>query len=96
MVTRTNTDEDITKRGDLLRNDSVHGSFPGTVIEDFKEQSADRERPYRPHDRRERSASIDYTSYGIHDALVIDNTGVVRDREGLGKHLLAKVSVKCC
>lgn len=28
VVTRTNTDEDITKRGDLLRNDSVHGSFP--------------------------------------------------------------------
>ena len=25
--------------------------------------------------------------YGIHDALVIDNTGVVRDREGLSKHL---------
>jgi glyceraldehyde 3-phosphate dehydrogenase len=34
--------------------------------------------------------SIDYTAYGIHDALVIDNTGVLRDREGLGKHLQSK------
>jgi glyceraldehyde-3-phosphate dehydrogenase/erythrose-4-phosphate dehydrogenase len=34
--------------------------------------------------------SIDYTQYDIDDALVIDNTGVKRDREGLSKHLLAK------
>jgi glyceraldehyde 3-phosphate dehydrogenase len=34
--------------------------------------------------------SIDYTAYGINDALVIDNTGVLRDREGLSKHLKSK------
>jgi glyceraldehyde 3-phosphate dehydrogenase len=34
--------------------------------------------------------TIDYTSYGISDALLIDNTGASRDREGLSKHLLAK------
>ncbi len=33
---------------------------------------------------------VDYTAYGINDALLIDNTGHVRDREGLSKHLLAK------
>jgi len=33
---------------------------------------------------------VDYTSYGIHDALVIDNTGVWRDRENLSRHLKAK------
>ncbi len=32
---------------------------------------------------------IDYTKYGINDALLIDNTGVSRDREGLSKHLKA-------
>jgi glyceraldehyde 3-phosphate dehydrogenase len=32
---------------------------------------------------------IDYTRYGIHDAIVVDNSGKWRDREGLGKHLLA-------
>ena len=33
---------------------------------------------------------IDYTQYGIHNAILIDNTGKWRDREGLGKHLKAK------
>ena len=33
---------------------------------------------------------IDYTQYGINNALVIDNTGKWRDKEGLGLHLKAK------
>src|SRR6185295_16837916 len=35
VVTRNNSDGDINTRAELLRNDSVHGTFPGTVIEDF-------------------------------------------------------------
>ncbi len=31
--------------------------------------------------------SIDYTEYGIKDALLVDNTGVWRDEEGLSQHL---------
>ncbi len=30
---------------------------------------------------------VDYKTYGISNAIVIDNTGIVRDREGLKKHL---------
>jgi len=33
---------------------------------------------------------IDYTQYGINNALVIDNTGVFKDREALSRHLSAK------
>ena len=33
---------------------------------------------------------IDYTSYGINNALVIDNTGAFRDKEALSRHLKAK------
>ena len=33
------------------------------------------------------SNSIDYNNYGIHNALLIDNTGVNRDRSSLTKHL---------
>ena len=33
---------------------------------------------------------IDYESYGIRNAILIDNTGVWRDREGLGRHLKSK------
>ena len=35
-------------------------------------------------------ADIDYTSYGIDDAIVVDNTGAWRNREGLAQHLQSK------
>jgi glyceraldehyde 3-phosphate dehydrogenase len=90
IVTRDKSDEDIIKRADLLRADSVHGPFPGTVVED----TANRTLIINGHTVHMISArnpeEIDYTAYGIHDALLIDNTGVSRDREGLSKHLKAK------
>jgi glyceraldehyde 3-phosphate dehydrogenase len=90
IVTRDKSDEDIIKRADLLRADSVHGPFPGTVVEDI----ANRALIINGHKVHMISAKnpedIDYTAYGINDALLIDNTGVSRDREGLSKHLKAK------
>jgi len=90
IVTRDKSDEDIIKRADLLRSDSVHGPFPGTVIADV----AKRCMIVNGHVIHMISApnpeTIDYTEYGINDALLIDNTGVARDREGLSKHLKAK------
>ena len=35
-------------------------------------------------------STIDYTAYGIKDALLIDNSGIFRDEEKLGNHLKAK------
>jgi glyceraldehyde 3-phosphate dehydrogenase len=35
-------------------------------------------------------AEIDYTAYGINDALLIDNSGIFRDAEKLATHLQAK------
>ncbi|HXC05572.1 MAG TPA: glyceraldehyde 3-phosphate dehydrogenase NAD-binding domain-containing protein, partial [Bacteroidia bacterium] len=76
IVTRDKSDEDIIKRADLLRTDSVHGPFAGTVIADV----AKRTLIVNGHVIHMISAaspeSIDYTSYGIHDALLIDNTGI--------------------
>jgi len=37
---------------------------------------------------------VDYTKYGISDALVIDNTGMWRDEEGLSLHLKSKGAAK--
>ncbi len=89
IVTRDKSDEDLIKRADLLRNDSVHGPFPGTVIEDL----ANKTLIINGHAVHMISArnpeDIDYTAYGIRDALLIDNTGIARDREGLGRHLSA-------
>jgi glyceraldehyde 3-phosphate dehydrogenase len=90
VVTRNNSDEDIIKRADLLRNDSVHGAFPGTVIEDFKGKALVVNGHCVHMIAADDPTKIDYTAFGIHDALLIDNTGVVRDREGLSKHLQAK------
>jgi glyceraldehyde 3-phosphate dehydrogenase len=90
IVVRGRSEDDLTKRAELLRNDSVHGPFPGTVIEDYEKNALcvnghtvyviDAANP----------DTIDYAQYGIQNALLIDNTGVSRDREGLSKHLKAK------
>ena len=39
IITRGATDADIIKRASLLRNDSVHGAFKGSVIEDLENKS---------------------------------------------------------
>ena len=90
IVTRDKSPEDIIKRADLLRSDSVHGLFPGTVIPDV-ENSCIWVNGHKIHMISASSPeSINFTKYGISDALVIDNTGVWRDRENLGRHLKAK------
>lgn len=90
IVTRDKSPEDIIKRADLLRSDSVHGTFPGTVIPDVENQCL----WVNGHKVHMISAGkpedIDYTKYGIDNALLIDNTGVLRDRAGLSRHLLSK------
>ncbi|MBK5284754.1 MAG: glyceraldehyde-3-phosphate dehydrogenase, partial [Bacteroidia bacterium] len=90
IVTRNNSDLDIIKRAELLRSDSVHGPFPGTVIEDLDNKSLIVNGHTIHMIDASDPASVDYEKYGIHDALVIDNTGVVRDREELSKHLKSK------
>lgn len=90
IVTRSNSDEDIMKRADLLRNDSVHGSFPGTVIEDLENKALIVNGHCVHMIASNDPSGVDYTEYGIQDALIIDNTGVMRDREGLSKHLSSR------
>jgi glyceraldehyde 3-phosphate dehydrogenase len=90
IVTRSSSDEDIVKRADLLRTDSVHGPFPGTIIEDLVNKAliVNGHRVYMI--AAAKPDEVDYTQYGIANALLIDNTGVARDREGLSKHLQSK------
>lgn len=90
IVTRSNSDDDIVKRADLLRQDSVHGPFPGTIIEDLENKALIINGHTIKMIAANKPDEIDYTQYGITDALLIDNTGIARDREGLGKHLLSK------
>ena len=90
IVTRTYSNDELTKRADLLRTDSVHGPFPGTVVEDFENKALIINGHIVYVIAANKFEDIDYTAYGINDALLIDNTGSARDREGLSKHLLAK------
>ena len=90
IVARGISDDDIIKRADLLRTDSVHGSFPGTIVEDLANKAIIVNGQIVKIISATKPEDVDYESYGIHDALLIDNTGVYRTREDLSKHLLAK------
>ncbi len=90
IVTRGNSKEEIVKRADLLRTDSVHGPFPGTVIEDPDKKALIINGHTVHMIDAKNPDDIDYTQYGINDALLIDNTGVYRDRSELGRHLKSK------
>lgn len=83
---------DASKRAALLLKDSVHGDFHGTVevLPDGSELIINGNRVHLIHAKN--PEDIDYTEYGIMDALVIDNTGVWRDNAGLSRHLRPGVS----
>ena len=90
IVTRDKASGDLPKRASLLRKDSVHGKFAG-VIEADVENNAIMINGHRVHMITANSPSeVDYTAYGIEDAIIIDNTGVWRDEKGLSEHLKAK------
>lgn len=90
IVTRTVNDLEIVKRAALLRNDSVHGAFKGTVIEDLANKALIINGQIVKMIEAKNPEDIDYTTYGIENALIIDNTGVFDSREALGRHLQAK------
>jgi len=90
IVTRSNSELDIRKRADLLRTDSVHGVFSGTVQVDVENKALIINGHTVNMIAADNPSEIDYTIYGISDALVIDNTGVWRDEDGLGLHLQSK------
>ncbi|MFZ1496650.1 MAG: glyceraldehyde-3-phosphate dehydrogenase, partial [Saprospiraceae bacterium] len=79
--------QEAQKRAATLISDSVHGEFRGTVevapdgsyltINGNKIRLIYASKP----------EEIDYTQYGIKDALVIDNTGVWREKATLSQHL---------
>lgn len=90
IVTRDRASDDLPKRASLLRKDSVHGKFAGVVEADIPNNSIIIN-GHRVHMITAASpAEVDYTQYGIEDAIIIDNTGVWRDEAGLSEHLKAK------
>ena len=90
VVVRKKGDIDIIKRASLLRRDSVHGPFNGTITVDEEKEIIWANGTPIQMIYANNPAEIDYTSYGIDNAIVVDNTGAWRDRDGLSKHLESK------
>ncbi|MGV8815743.1 MAG: glyceraldehyde-3-phosphate dehydrogenase [Gelidibacter sp.] len=91
IVTRGTIDKVVLeKRASLLRNDSVHGDFSGTVVADIENSALIINGTTVNVISANAPEDIDYTIYGIKDALVIDNTGAFRDDEALARHLKSK------
>jgi glyceraldehyde 3-phosphate dehydrogenase len=90
IVTRSYSQEELIKRAELLRTDSIHGPFNGTIVEDFDNKALIVNGQTIFIIEAKNPEDVDYTTFGIENALLIDNTGVFRDREGLSRHLSAK------
>ena len=90
IVVRKGKGNELAKRASLMRRDSVHGGFQGTIRIDEEHQSfvanGNEVRVIyseQPHD-------IDYSAYGIDNAIIVDNTGKWRTKEALEQHLQSK------
>ena len=86
IVVRKAKGDDLVKRASLLRRDSIHGSFKGTIQVDEENNALIANGTYIKIIYANNPSEIDYTQYGIKDALLIDNTGVWRDEDGLSQH----------
>ena len=89
VVTRGEINQTVLeKRASLLSIDSVHGDFLGTVETDVENNALIINGTTVYMISAKQPEDIDYTAYGINDALIIDNTGAFRDKEALSRHLV--------
>ncbi|WP_372508482.1 glyceraldehyde-3-phosphate dehydrogenase [Salinibacterium sedimenticola] len=87
IVVRRGSENDLLKRASLLRRDSVHGPFEGTIEIDEENDTILANGTLIQVIYSDSPSDVDYTAYGIRDAVVVDNTGRWRDAEGLSQHL---------
>ena len=91
IVTRDRNDaSSLEKRASLLRYDSVHGDFEGSVQADVENNALIINGTTVHIITANSPEEIDYTQYGIDEALVIDNTGAFTTEEALKRHLVSK------
>lgn len=90
VVVRNGGANDLVKRASLLRRDSVHGPFEGSITVDHENNTILANGTLIQVIYSNDPSTVDYTEFGINNAIVVDNTGRWRDREGLSQHLKAK------
>ncbi|MXN89821.1 glyceraldehyde-3-phosphate dehydrogenase [Flavobacterium sp. Sd200] len=80
----------LAKRASLLKYDSIHGDFLGSVVADTENNTLIINGTTVHIISASSPEEIDYTIYGINNALVIDNTGAFTTSEALNRHLESK------
>jgi glyceraldehyde 3-phosphate dehydrogenase len=76
---------DVATLGHLLKHDSVHGRFPGTVTVDGNALHIDGDKVTISAEKD--PAAIKWKDHGVD--IVIESTGKFVDKDGAGKHLAA-------
>ncbi|TPW74017.1 glyceraldehyde-3-phosphate dehydrogenase [Schumannella soli] len=87
IVVRRGSDDDLVKRASLLRRDSIHGPFEGTISVDHDAETILANGTLIQVIYADDPREVDYSAHGISDAILIDNTGRWRDEAGLRQHL---------
>ena len=91
IVTRDKNDaSSLEKRASLLRYDSIHGDFQGSVVADVTNNALIINGTTVHIITANQPEDIDYTVYDIDNALVIDNTGAFTTQEALARHLTSR------
>ncbi|MGJ8682585.1 glyceraldehyde-3-phosphate dehydrogenase [Paraglaciecola sp.] len=90
IVVRGGEQGDLEKRASLLRRDSVHGPFNGSITIDEERQAIKANGSFIQIIYANNPVEVDYKQYGIDDAIVVDNTGKWRDEAGLSQHFKSK------
>lgn len=80
----------LEKRASLLRYDSIHGDFMGSVVADAKNNALIINGTTVHVISASSPEEIDYTKWNIKNALVVDNTGAFTTQEALSRHLKSK------
>lgn len=94
VVVRGGRDGDLRKRASLLRRDSIHGPFNGHISVDEEQSAIIANGNFIKVIYANQPEDIDYTAYGIDNALIVDNTGVFKDEESLSRHLVPAGAAK--
>ena len=87
VVVRKTGDNDLVKRASLLRRDSVHGRFEGTIRVDLENELLVINGNPVKFIYSNSPKEVDYSKLGINAPIVIDNTGIWRNQEDLSQHL---------
>ena len=85
VVVRSIDEKSLKKRASLLLQDSVHGRFSGSLEIDNKRNSIivnGQNIVFLSSEKK-----IDYKKIGIKNALLIDSTGIYKEKKQLKKHL---------